>query len=198
MAELQSRRFPRWVVWALAVYGILRWVVPKLFGRQRGRDAVRRFNRRWLNPAMLRMAGRPHWYAARLEHLGRRSGRVYVTPVVAKPVAGGFAVPLPYGRRVDWLRNVEAAGRAWLQVDGERYRVADPRIVPLAEIESRLPAFYRRSSRRSMIPEWLVLTAELDAAARPPSASEPVAAPGERVGAAACDERPTPDRENRP
>ena len=41
-------------------------------------------------------------------------------------VAGRLAVPLPYGRRVDWLRNVKAAGRAWLQVHGERYRVADP------------------------------------------------------------------------
>ena len=182
-------RLPRWVVGTLAVYGILRWVVPTLMGDQRVRDAVRRFNRRWLNPAMLRMAGRRHWYAARLEHLGRRSGRVYVTPVVAKPVAGGFAVPLPYGRRVDWLRNVEAAGRAWLQVDGERYRVADPRIVPLAEIETQLPAFYRRSPRRSMIPEWLLLTAEPDAAARPASASEPGAAQQQPVGVAAGAER---------
>ncbi len=189
MAEMRSRRFLRWIVWTLAIYGILRWVVPKLFVNQRVRDAVRRFNRRWLNPAMLRMAGRRHWYAARLEHLGRRSGRVYATPVVAKPLAGAFAVPLPYGRRVDWLRNVEAAGRAWLQVDGERYRVADPRIVRLAEIETHLPAYYRRSSRRSMIPEWLVLTAELDVAAQPPSASEPGAAQGEPVGVSAGAER---------
>ena len=186
---MMKLRLPRWVVGTLAVYGILRWVVPTLVGDQRVRDAVRRFNRRWLNPAMLRMAGRRHWYAARLEHLGRRSGRVYVTPVVAKPVAGGFAVPLPYGRRVDWLRNVEAAGRAWLQVDGQRYRVADPRIVPLAEIETQLPAFYRRSPRRSMIPEWLLLTAVPDAAARPASASEPGAAQQQPVGVAAGAER---------
>ena len=90
MAERRSRRVRRWVVWALAVYGVLRWVVPKLLGSQRGRDAVRRFNRRWLNPVMLRMAGRPNWYAARLEHLGRHSGRTYATPVVAKPVTGGM------------------------------------------------------------------------------------------------------------
>lgn len=186
---MTERRFPRWIVWTLAVYGILRWVVPKLLGDQRGRDAVRRFNRRWLNPVMLRMAGRPHWYAARLEHLGRRSGRVHATPVVAKQVAGGFAVPLPYGRGVDWLRNVEAAGRAWLQVNGERYQVADPRIVPVAEIETQLPAFYGRSLRRSMIPEWLLLTAEPDAAARPRSGWEPGAAKAAPVGVAAATER---------
>ena len=165
MAERRSRRVRRSVVWVLAVCGVLRWLVPKLLGNGRGRDAVRRFNRRWLNPVMLRMAGRPNWYAARLEHVGRRSGRLYATPVVAKPVTGGYAVPLPYGRHVDWLRNLEAAGRARLQVDGQRYRVANPRIVPLAEIETQLPVFYRRTPRRRMIPEWLVLTAGPDAAA---------------------------------
>ena len=165
MAERRSRRLRRAVVWVLAACGVLRWLVPKLLGNGRGRDAVRRFNRRWLNPVMLRMAGRPNWYAARLEHVGRRSGRLYATPVVAKPVTGGYAVPLPYGRHVDWLRNLEAAGRARLQVDGQRYRVANPRIVPLAEIETQLPVFYRRTPRRRMIPEWLVLTAGPDAAA---------------------------------
>jgi len=165
MAERRSRRLRRAVVWVLAACGVLRWLVPKMLGNGRGRDAVRRFNRRWLNPVMLRMAGRPNWYAARLEHVGRRSGRLYATPVVAKPVTGGYAVPLPYGRHVDWLRNQEAAGHARLQVDGQLYRVANPRIVPLAEIETQLPAFYRRTSRRRMIPEWLVLTAGPDAAA---------------------------------
>jgi hypothetical protein len=61
--------------------------------------------------------------------------------------------------------NLEAARRARLQVDGQGYRVANPRIVPLAEIETQLPAIYRRTSARRMIPEWLVLTAGPDAAA---------------------------------
>ncbi len=172
MAGLWWRRALGWIVWSLAAFAILRWAVLRQFGDQAGRDAVRRFNRRWLNPVMLRLAGRRHWYAARLEHLGRRTGHVYATPVVAKPVTVGFAVPLPYGTSVDWLRNVEAAGRAWLQVGGERYRVAEPRIVPVAEIEAQLPALYRRPRQRSMIPEWLVLTAEPDVVARPPSARE--------------------------
>jgi len=131
---------------------------------------------------MLRMAGRPNWYAARLEHVGRRSGRTYATPVVAKPVTDGYAVPLRYGRNVDWLRNLEAAGRARLQVDGQRYRVANPRIVPLAEIEAQLLVFYRRTSGRRMIPEWLVLTAGPDAAAPPPSGPKPGAAAGQVPG----------------
>jgi deazaflavin-dependent oxidoreductase (nitroreductase family) len=177
------------VVWVLTVFGVLRWVVPRLLGDERGRDAVRRFNRRWLNPVMLRMAGRPNWYAARLEHVGRRSGRLYATPVVAKPVTGGYAVPLPYGRNVDWLRNLEAGGRARLQVGGQRYRVANPRIVPLAEIETQLPVFYRRTSGRRMIPEWLVLTAGPDAAA--PSTTSASSVLGVTGGqASGCTESP--------
>jgi deazaflavin-dependent oxidoreductase (nitroreductase family) len=185
MAELGWRRPLRWIAGSLVACAILRWAVPRLFGDRAARDAVRRFNRRWLNPVMLRFAGRPHWYAARLEHLGRHTGHVYATPVVAKAVTGGFAVPLPYGRGVDWLRNLQAAGRAWLQVDGERYRVGDPRIVPVAEIETQLPAYYRRPTQRSMIPEWLVLTAERDAVARPPSTRAPRAVLRQQAAAAA-------------
>jgi hypothetical protein len=60
-------------------------------------DWVRRFNRTLLNPVMLRMAGHQLFCAARLEHRGRRSGKAYATPLVAVPVAGGYAIPLPYG-----------------------------------------------------------------------------------------------------
>ena len=78
---------------------------------------------------MLHLAGRPHWYAARLEHVGRRSGKRYATPVVALPVDGGFAIPLPYGPDVDWRRNLQAAGSGILQVNGVRHPIRDPRIV---------------------------------------------------------------------
>ena len=69
------------------------------------RDAVRTFNKHVLNPAMLLLAGREHWYAAALQHTGRRSGKTYTTPVVADRVVDGVIVPLPYGTGVDWLRN---------------------------------------------------------------------------------------------
>ncbi len=121
-------------------------------------DAVRRFNRRRLNPVMLHLAGRRHCYAARLEHTGRRSGRAYATPVVARPVPGGFAVPLAYGRDVDWRHNLGATGRGVLVVDGVRYAVTSPRTVPAAEVTGALTPYRRRMLRG--IPEYLVLTAE--------------------------------------
>lgn len=90
--------------------------------------ALRRFNKAVLNPAMRKVAGRRHWYAAALHHVGRRSGRPYTTPVVAEPVADGFVVPLPYGTDVDWLRNLRAAGQATIDVHGHRYTIDQPRV----------------------------------------------------------------------
>lgn len=175
--SLKGRRWRR-VAAVVAGWVALRLVVVVVF-RRRNRPAlgaIRRFNRRWLNPVMLRFAGGPHWYAARLEHVGRRSGRMYMTPVVAKPIRDGFAVPLPYGVDVDWLRNVEAAGQAWLDVRGECYLVRDPRVVPTAEIAAQLPPQYRYVSRLHGITEWLVLTSGgVDGAA-----ARPEPAPGGR------------------
>jgi len=59
-------------------------------------DAVRRFNRAVLNPAMMKLAGSAHWYASAIHHQGRVSGRFYATAVVVaqgrKPLLHSAAV----------------------------------------------------------------------------------------------------------
>jgi len=92
-------------------------------------NSVRAFNKRLLNPLMMRLAGRKHWYASVVEHTGRRSGKHYATPVAVERVPDGFVIPLPYGVDVDWLRNVVAAGHANIQTHGQRYRVVQPEII---------------------------------------------------------------------
>lgn len=105
---------------------------------------VKQFNRRWLNPWMLRRAGGRHWYAGQLEHRGRRTGRHYATPLWVDPVYEGLVMPMPYGRDVDWARNLLAAGEGVLQDHGVRYRVGNPRIVPSANLLPELPGLTRR------------------------------------------------------
>lgn len=112
------------------------------------RDAVRTFNKHLLNPAMMHLAGRKHWYAAVIRHTGRRSGKNYATPVVADRVAGGFVIPLPYGTDVDWLRNVLAAKRATVTVDGETYDVVDPVVVDHTVAAPQLSPQRRRAFAR--------------------------------------------------
>ena len=146
-----------WTVLAL----VLLRVAAIIAFRSRNRavlDRIREANKRWLNPAMLHLAGKPHWYASRVEHVGRRSGRAYATPVVAVPVEGGLAIPLPYGQDVDWCRNLLAAGGGTVVRQGRRHTVSAPVVVPTDEIEPQLPAFWRRSTRPYGFVSWLRLS----------------------------------------
>ncbi|MDH6194026.1 deazaflavin-dependent oxidoreductase (nitroreductase family) [Mycobacterium frederiksbergense] len=103
------------------------------------RDAVRSFNRYALNPVMMCLAGRKHWYASVIRHTGRTSGKHYAKPVVAEQVSGGILIPLPYGTHVDWLRNVRAAGHATVTTAGETLEVTKPEVIDLSQARSELP-----------------------------------------------------------
>ncbi|APE15435.1 nitroreductase [Mycobacterium sp. WY10] len=122
------------------------------------RDAVRTFNKYVLNPAMLHLAGRKHWYASVIRHTGRISGNSYRTPVVADPVAGGFILPLPYGVGVDWVRNVLAADRAVITSAGSTYDVVAPEIIDAASAAALLSPRRRRGFRRLGIDKFLRVT----------------------------------------
>ena len=82
---------------------------------------------RVLNPLMGRMAGRRNFpVAAQIRHVGRRSGRAYVTSVGAR-VAGDVAVvPLAFGNQCDWAQNVRAAGGCTIRANGQNYTATKP------------------------------------------------------------------------
>ena len=119
------------------------------------RDAVRVFNKYLLNPAMLRLAGRKHWYATAIRHTERRSGKSYTTPVVADRVADGFVVPLPYGTHVDWLRNVLASDPATIRVGGQTYEVAHPKIIDTVSAAPQLSLGHRRTFQRLGLDDFM-------------------------------------------
>jgi deazaflavin-dependent oxidoreductase (nitroreductase family) len=106
-------------------------------------DQIRAFNRRHLNPLMLGVAGRRGDYYHALRHVGRQSGHVYVTPLEAFPLPGGFVIPMTYGARTDWARNTLAAGGATLLLEGEALAVTRPRVVRLGEVSHALPVIER-------------------------------------------------------
>ncbi|MGN6634294.1 MAG: hypothetical protein ACTHJ6_02370 [Oryzihumus sp.] len=147
-------RFVRWVLLPV-VAAVAFFVTAMRTGSRPLVDIVRQGNKRVLNPVMLRLAGRRHWYAARVEHVGRRSGRPYATPVVAVPIEGGFAIPLPYGAEVDWLRNVVAAGEATVVLDGVRHQVTKPVLVASDAILAQVPADWGPRTRTYRIQHWL-------------------------------------------
>ena len=105
---------------------------------------------RVLNPVLLPIVGSgvvPIWGVVR--HRGRRSGRVFQTPVAVIGIPGGLLIPLPFGERTDWCRNLLAAGRGVMrwkrgQWDIDALEVIDTRVaLPMlpGALRALVPAF---------------------------------------------------------
>jgi hypothetical protein len=91
---------------------------------------VERLRRGWLllikntlNRITRRLARRGWRHFSLIFHVGRRSGKPYETPVLLAPAGSGFVAELTYGPRVDWYRNITAAGSCDLLYAGRRYHI---------------------------------------------------------------------------
>ncbi|MCV7361269.1 nitroreductase family deazaflavin-dependent oxidoreductase [Mycolicibacterium neworleansense] len=100
---------------------------------------IARFNKYVTNPLQRLWAP---WlpYMAVIEHIGRKSGRPYRTPVMAFVDHKSVRVVLNYGEHSDWVRNVRAAGSAQLVHRGRHYRLTDPRVIPATDQKARFVA----------------------------------------------------------
>lgn len=76
-----------------------------------------------LNPFTRRLARSSIGPFSLVQHVGRRSGKPYETPIIASQVADGFIVELTYGPNVDWYKNVVAAGGCTLVWHGRPYKI---------------------------------------------------------------------------
>lgn len=101
-----------------------------------------------LNPLTRRLALAGRGPFSLVVHVGRKSGREYRTPLILARVPEGFVAELTYGEKVDWLRNVEAAGACTVVHRGES--------LPIVAIE---PCDTRRGRAAFPPPARLVLTA---------------------------------------
>jgi deazaflavin-dependent oxidoreductase (nitroreductase family) len=74
-----------------------------------------------------------------LHHVGRNSGRTYVTPLGVYPLGDGFVFALAYGPKVDWCRNVRAAGKCALAWRGQEYPLERPELIPRSDALKAYP-----------------------------------------------------------
>ena len=116
-----------------------------------------------LNPAMRRLAGRRHvMMAAQVHHVGRKSGRQYVTPVGARLAGRIFVIPLTFGNQSDWSRNVRAAGGCTIRLNGVDYRATQPELADWAQAAPFVRAAFnpvlRAGLRMLGIRQFLLLT----------------------------------------
>lgn len=95
-----------------------------------------RFRKRWLAKINIAFTNRitslfAGWLPGFgiLTHVGRKSGKVYQTPVNVFRAPNGFIVALTYGSQSEWVKNVLAAGGCELRTRGKRYQLSAPKVV---------------------------------------------------------------------
>jgi deazaflavin-dependent oxidoreductase (nitroreductase family) len=97
-----------------------------------------RFNRHVTNRVLGPVARLLPGFAVVL-HTGRRSGRVYRTPVNLFRDGDRYVIALTYGSDSQWVRNVLAAGAVDIETRGRRLHLVAPEVV--------------RDAQRSLVPE---------------------------------------------
>lgn len=90
-------------------------------------------------------------------HRGRKSGRVFRTPLWVFRRDNGFVIALTYGPGTDWVRNVLAAGGCELQTRRRHYQLGAPTLFR-DENATGMPKFIRFMLRWVIkAPEFLQL-----------------------------------------
>jgi hypothetical protein len=83
-------------------------------------------------------AGMLYFNLGALHHVGRRSGRRYVTPLSAYRLGDGFVLGVAYPD-VGWCRNVLAAGKCTPTWNGKEYALERPELIPATEAMKAYP-----------------------------------------------------------
>ena len=95
-----------------------------------------RFRKRWLAKINIAFTNRitglfAGWLPGFgiLTHVGRRSGKVYRTPINVFRASNGFIIALTYSSQSEWVKNVLAAGGCELKTVGRTHQLVAPNVV---------------------------------------------------------------------
>jgi deazaflavin-dependent oxidoreductase (nitroreductase family) len=108
------------------------------------------FHRAFTNRITIRFVGRLPGFGI-VSSVGRRSGKLYRTPVNVFREPDGFLIALTYGPDSGWVKNVLAADGCELETRGVRYQLSSPIVIhdpsrrrfpPLVRVILRLIAAY--------------------------------------------------------
>ena len=99
-------------------------------------------------------------------HRGRRSGRLYQTPVSVFAAEDGYVLALTYGPDTDWVKNVLAAGGCELRTRGDTIELVSPRLFH-DETRRGIRPFERQVLRVLSVADFLSLKPASTAAVAP-------------------------------
>ena len=95
-----------------------------------------RFRKRWLAKINIAFTNRitrlfSGWLPGFgiLTHVGRKSGKVYRTPVNVFRAPNAFIIALTYSSQCEWVKNVLAAVGCELRTRGKKYQLSAPKVV---------------------------------------------------------------------
>ena len=104
---------------------------------------IRTFNKYVTNRLLRRFANCSRGPFAMIGHIGRRSGKPYETLIWVWPRGEGFVIALTFGPKVDWYRNLLAAGGGTVFWHRRLYTVGKPEPVDANTALSAFPALFR-------------------------------------------------------
>ena len=112
----------------------------------------------FINPLVLLIAGR-RWMPVLgvLRHRGRKSGRIYATPLGMRPLGDSFVMPRTFGENAAWYLNVRAAGWCMATYRGYDYTLIDPQVIDYATAAAAFPRYELLQFRLLGISEYLRL-----------------------------------------
>ena len=91
-----------------------------------------------------------------IEHVGRKSGKRYRTPIAVLSSGELLIVPLPFGSATQWVRNVLEAGGCVIRWLGRDTEVTEPRIADWSEVKPLVPRILRPIIRLVGVRHFLV------------------------------------------
>jgi deazaflavin-dependent oxidoreductase (nitroreductase family) len=131
-----------WLLLALVVVvlgaAFVKFVFLNEAGRRRIFPVMRPLYKHLFNPRVVQAAARHETSWGVVHHVGRRSGGTYDTPIDAQRTSDGVLIPLVYGPRADWCRNVLAAGHCTLTLDGKVLALTAPQVIPESVAEPQV------------------------------------------------------------
>jgi deazaflavin-dependent oxidoreductase (nitroreductase family) len=125
--------------------------------------AIARFNRVTLNKVTGHVAPYLPGFGV-VVHIGRRSGRLFTTPVNVFRTSNGVRIALTYGRDTDWVQNVVVAGGCAVRTHGRKILLTEPRIRH-DPARTGIRTFERQVLRLLKVSDFLDLTLDGDRAA---------------------------------
>jgi deazaflavin-dependent oxidoreductase (nitroreductase family) len=118
---------------------------PQMFTRSR-MWAFKRVATRYVDPILLPIVAKLPSFGI-VTHRGRKSGRIYHTPVNVFGRGDAYLFFLTYGSDVEWVKNVLASGSCTLEIRGQIVDLDEPRLITDPELRPA-PTIARFIERR--------------------------------------------------